>query len=76
MLADGHGVREFETTFLQGFEDHVRRHELGEARRLHAIVGVALGDDSPAEVVDEDIGARAHFGRLRDRSRVGRPRGN
>src|SRR6185312_7835718 len=67
VLADGDRVGELQTPFLQSLEDDVGGHELGEARRLHAVIRVALRNHLPAEVVHQDVGVSVDIRRLRDR---------
>src|SRR6185312_2076063 len=57
VLADRDGVIELYASVLQRSEHDVRRYELGEAGRLHALIGVLLGDNIAALAVDHDVGA-------------------
>ncbi len=67
VLADGDLVGQLQPAFLQSREHDVGAHQLGEARRLHAIVGMVLGQDPAAEVIHQDVGAGADRRRGRDR---------
>src|SRR6266513_2863620 len=63
------------TKLRERLEDHVRGHQLGEARRLRALVGVTLGQHAAAEVIDQQIGARVELGGFGYRGRGPRGQG-
>ena len=48
VLADGHQLVELQAVFLERLEHGVGRHQLGEARGLHALIGVALAEHAAA----------------------------
>ncbi len=67
VLADRDLVGHLEATFLQGLENDVGAHQLGQAGRLHAVIGVILAQHTAAEVIDQHIGPGGDVGRLGNR---------
>ena len=47
-------------------KDHIGGHDLGKAGRFQALVGIALGQNHVAVVVDQQVAPRAQLGRVRD----------
>ena len=54
MLADAHRFLQIELAVLQRMEHRVRGHQLGDARRVETLVGIALGERVTAVVIDEE----------------------
>ena len=54
VLADDEGIAWPEAALLDLVEHHLRRHQLGEARRGNQVVGILLEDDAAAVGFDQD----------------------
>ena len=67
LLADGNLVVEANVTVSQRLVHQVGRHQLGDAGRLHAHVGILLRQHLATLVVHQDIALDRQIGRLGDR---------
>src|SRR6185437_10857186 len=71
---------ELQPAVLERGEDDVSRNELGQAGGLHPLIGILLGNDIAAPIVDQDVGAgieirrrwRGHRGASQGDQRKGR----